>query len=370
VLLGRYERCLNAQFDASGSVSRVHAVLVEDHGDTLVLDAGSTNGVVVNGDLCRARLLVSGDEVSLGQVTFEWRPAPVALAVTARPLIPEGTEEWLAKSASGGPALQVFADWLLDHGSRWGEWIAAALRKDHARATLLQEELEFLLLGPIAGLDERTWENGVLVSAKLVHEQRLNWSKALRWPLWAGVRDLSTDEGSANDWAQLRDAGVLRALRATTVWTMADVLRLGEHALTELRVHGEPAVGALSQVLPSLKHLERVHLEGSVPLQLCDALGNPGLFPALSSVRIEGAGSLSALAGRLTPDGPLKRIEVKQPEQSVLITLDDAGVTATGLVAWRRQLKQLRAELQFLPRVTVKVDASLRPSSGRPSSAS
>ena len=263
VLLGRYERCLRGtSFEASRSMSRVHAVLVEDRGDTILFDAGSTNGVLVNGDECRARILAAADEVSLGGVTFEWQPAVTSLATRAAPLLPPGVDDRLRELTSH----PVFADWLLERGSRWGEWLAAELQGSKADAAALAEELEPRLLGPLGGLRERRWEKGVLVAAKLVEEVRLNWDKALEWPLWAGLRELDTDPSADDGWVRLHEAGVLGSLRATAVWSEAAVGRLDRHPqLKVLKVGGEQAISALVGVLPSLVHLEKLVLVGDMP---------------------------------------------------------------------------------------------------------
>lgn len=279
VLLGRYHRCLHDTFDSTLSVSRVHAVLVEDRGDTLIFDAGSTNGVVVNGDECRARILAAGDEVRLGRVTFEWRPAHIVVA--ARPLFPSGVEDVLRGLTESG--LPVFADWLLSRGSRWGEWIAAELQRPEVRAPAFEEELGSLLLGPLGALRERRWAKGVLVSAKLVDEVKFNWAKALNWPLWAGLRDLDTDESTDGDWVRLNQAGALRSLRSTTVWSAAAVRCLGTtpSQLSALRVRGAAAMKALVTVLPSLDRLEKLELTGSLPSVLTAALAQQDVLPSL-----------------------------------------------------------------------------------------
>jgi pSer/pThr/pTyr-binding forkhead associated (FHA) protein len=68
-IIGRSPKCQLVLDDAL--VSRAHARLIVHRGTTTVEDMGSSNGVLVNGErLTRARVLVSGDRVVIGQQTF------------------------------------------------------------------------------------------------------------------------------------------------------------------------------------------------------------------------------------------------------------------------------------------------------------
>jgi pSer/pThr/pTyr-binding forkhead associated (FHA) protein len=53
-------------------VSRRHAVISTDHGQTRVIDWGSKNGVFVNGVQVTERILKSGDTVSIGTAEFRY----------------------------------------------------------------------------------------------------------------------------------------------------------------------------------------------------------------------------------------------------------------------------------------------------------
>lgn len=209
VLLGRYGCCFAHEHFDDESTSRIHALLVEDAGDILLLDAGSTNGLVVNGEHCAARALAAGDWVRLGHPAFEWIVEP-GHAVASTSLFPTGVEEALAQTHQpGGHA--VFADWLLERGSPWGDWIAAELNEDEARATDLRDAIESRLLGPMAVLQERRWDRGVLVEATLAGAEPLRDERALRWPLWAGVQSLDVSSEREADHDRLLKAGVLRS---------------------------------------------------------------------------------------------------------------------------------------------------------------
>jgi pSer/pThr/pTyr-binding forkhead associated (FHA) protein len=53
-------------------VSRRHAVISTDHGQTRVIDWGSKNGVFVNDEQVTERILKSGDTVSIGTAEFRY----------------------------------------------------------------------------------------------------------------------------------------------------------------------------------------------------------------------------------------------------------------------------------------------------------
>ncbi|MEW5738908.1 MAG: FHA domain-containing protein [Myxococcota bacterium] len=211
VLLGRYDCCVGYEHFKEEATSRIHALLVEDDGDPLLLDAGSTNGLVVNGERCTARVLRPGDWVRLGNQAFEWSRDGGAPETAEAPLFPEGVEEALALARRpGGHA--VFADWLLERGSAWGEWIVAESSGDAARAAELKEALEPRLLGPLALLQARRWDRGILVEATLAGDEPIHGERALRWPLWAGLRRLEVAEERQGDRDRLAQSGALRFL--------------------------------------------------------------------------------------------------------------------------------------------------------------
>lgn len=68
-VLGRSPACEVVVDDPM--VSRRHARIVVHHGTVTIEDLGSVNGVLVNGErLARARVLVSGDRILIGQQSF------------------------------------------------------------------------------------------------------------------------------------------------------------------------------------------------------------------------------------------------------------------------------------------------------------
>ena len=158
VLLGRDQRCLRTPLlDEHDGVSRVHALVVELGGVPVIADAGSTNGVLVNGSACDARVLVPGDVVDLGHRRFTWSANGPGVPTRYERLLPAGTDEQLAllaglRGPERGEALSVFADWLSERGSAWGEWIRASHDGHTELATALADELACHLRGPLAVL--------------------------------------------------------------------------------------------------------------------------------------------------------------------------------------------------------------------------
>jgi hypothetical protein len=74
--LGRSPDCGITLHDRS--VSRVHARLVREGDAWLVVDAGSRNGVRVNGERVERRVLADHDEILLGELPLRFRGAAVA----------------------------------------------------------------------------------------------------------------------------------------------------------------------------------------------------------------------------------------------------------------------------------------------------
>jgi hypothetical protein len=60
------------------TISRLHAVISQGNGATIVEDASSTNGVFVNGQRIRRAVLKDGDSVTFGTVSFQYRIGPGA----------------------------------------------------------------------------------------------------------------------------------------------------------------------------------------------------------------------------------------------------------------------------------------------------
>ena len=73
VLVGRGADC-DAVIDFSSRISRMHCVFVQVDSDYYVRDLGSMNGVWLNGDRVKTEAkLVQGDQVAIGDVTFQFR---------------------------------------------------------------------------------------------------------------------------------------------------------------------------------------------------------------------------------------------------------------------------------------------------------
>jgi hypothetical protein len=68
VVVGRHPQC-NARLD-SLRVSRHHCCMTQDHGDVIVRDLGSTNGIRINGQRVEFGRLRSGDELSIAHIRY------------------------------------------------------------------------------------------------------------------------------------------------------------------------------------------------------------------------------------------------------------------------------------------------------------
>jgi hypothetical protein len=70
VVVGRHPQC-DARLD-SLRVSRQHCCMTEDHGDVVVRDLGSINGIRINGERVVAGRLRPGDELSIAQLRYRF----------------------------------------------------------------------------------------------------------------------------------------------------------------------------------------------------------------------------------------------------------------------------------------------------------
>src|SRR3954470_10879257 len=68
VVVGRHPQC-DARLD-SLRVSRHHCCMTTDHGDVLVRDLGSTNGIRINGQRVECGRLRAGDELSIAHIRY------------------------------------------------------------------------------------------------------------------------------------------------------------------------------------------------------------------------------------------------------------------------------------------------------------
>jgi predicted component of type VI protein secretion system len=68
VVVGRHPQC-DARLD-SLRVSRHHCCMTQDHGELVVRDLGSTNGIRINGQRVEFGRLREGDELSIAHIRF------------------------------------------------------------------------------------------------------------------------------------------------------------------------------------------------------------------------------------------------------------------------------------------------------------
>lgn len=68
VVVGRHPQC-DARLD-SLRVSRHHCCMTQDHGEVIVRDLGSTNGIRINGQRVEIGRLRSGDELSIAHIRY------------------------------------------------------------------------------------------------------------------------------------------------------------------------------------------------------------------------------------------------------------------------------------------------------------
>jgi pSer/pThr/pTyr-binding forkhead associated (FHA) protein len=68
VVVGRHPSC-DARFD-SLRLSRHHCCLTQEHGEIIVRDLGSTNGIRINGERVKVGRLRRGDELSIAHFRY------------------------------------------------------------------------------------------------------------------------------------------------------------------------------------------------------------------------------------------------------------------------------------------------------------
>jgi hypothetical protein len=68
VMVGRHPQC-DARLD-SLRVSRHHCCMTQDHGEVIVRDLGSTNGIRINGQRVEFGRLRCGDELSIAHIRY------------------------------------------------------------------------------------------------------------------------------------------------------------------------------------------------------------------------------------------------------------------------------------------------------------
>jgi predicted component of type VI protein secretion system len=72
VVVGRHPQC-DARLD-SIRISRRHCCMTPDHGDLIVRDLGSTNGIRINGQRVEMGRLRPGDELSIAHIRYRLDP--------------------------------------------------------------------------------------------------------------------------------------------------------------------------------------------------------------------------------------------------------------------------------------------------------
>src|SRR5690242_10134605 len=108
VVLGRHPQC-DARLD-SLRVSRHHCCMTHDHGEVVVRDLGSTNGIRINGQRVEMGRLKSGDELSIAHIRYRLDNGDGHEATMADPLPVSAVKERFGPSlASPMDDLHAFA---------------------------------------------------------------------------------------------------------------------------------------------------------------------------------------------------------------------------------------------------------------------
>ena len=110
VVVGRHPQC-DARLD-SLRVSRHHCCMTHDHGEVLVRDLGSTNGIRINGQRVEMGRLKAGDELSIAHIRYRLDNGEGHEATLADPLPASAAKERLVAHAPHGElaSLPEFGD--------------------------------------------------------------------------------------------------------------------------------------------------------------------------------------------------------------------------------------------------------------------
>lgn len=116
VVVGRHPQC-DARID-SIRVSRRHCCMTADHGEVVVRDLGSTNGIRINGQRVEMGRLRPGDELSIAHIRYrldstgepertvaDVKPEDRAVAAAAPPITPGRLPDAPAFSSPEAPHL-------------------------------------------------------------------------------------------------------------------------------------------------------------------------------------------------------------------------------------------------------------------------
>jgi hypothetical protein len=107
VVVGRHPAC-DARLD-SLRVSRHHCCISQEHGEVLVRDLGSTNGIRINGQRVEIGRLCAGDELAIAHVRYRLEDGPDhPLSMTPLPN-PIDTPPWGSTST-----------WIWIRPTKWG----------------------------------------------------------------------------------------------------------------------------------------------------------------------------------------------------------------------------------------------------------
>jgi len=74
IIIGRYTRCAGDTSLMPDNVSRVHAVAIAVDGEVHIVDAGSTNGVLIGREEVKCASIETGATCSLGGTLVRWEP--------------------------------------------------------------------------------------------------------------------------------------------------------------------------------------------------------------------------------------------------------------------------------------------------------
>lgn len=128
VVVGRHPQC-DARID-SIRVSRRHCCMTSDHGDVVVRDLGSTNGIRINGQRVEMGRLRPGDELAIAHIRYRLDPVgetdrTVSDRAEERPVIAPAITPGRLPDAPGGPG----SDLHHPNGDDRDNPLAAAVRE-------------------------------------------------------------------------------------------------------------------------------------------------------------------------------------------------------------------------------------------------
>jgi len=155
IVVGRHPQC-DARLD-SLRVSRHHCCMTTDHGEVIVRDLGSTNGIRINGQRVEIGRLRSGDELSIAHIRYRLENGQGHDAT----LVDHGTSSNREHAAAGLPGLRISGlagsqgtgALAIDPGQRMPEEqrVAAAVRDAIPLALAERYRIQVIVQGPLEG---------------------------------------------------------------------------------------------------------------------------------------------------------------------------------------------------------------------------